>query len=160
MMCMREHVYRLYPFDAVFFRKQCQVPRLCCRIAAYVYDLWRFHFKQLVHQLFMHAGAWRVGDDHIRPSVLCKEFVIAYFDHISAEERSMLDIIQRCIQLRVVNGFLDHFHADDLFCLLTYKDADATRAAIKVIHGLIAGKACKIPGNALYWSGKMIWAIS
>ena len=66
MMRMWEHIYRLYLFNGILYRKQAQVACLCRGVTAHVNDTFRFRKKNRVDHIVMHTGTGRVCDNNIR----------------------------------------------------------------------------------------------
>ena len=90
---MREHIHRLNLCYFIFFIQDGKVPGLRGRVATYIYNSWGIHLQDLPAQFFMHACAWRIGNDHIRFAVLCKKFIIANIYHIAGNKMGMVNII-------------------------------------------------------------------
>ena len=97
MMRVREHVYGLHLRYPVFFIKQGQVAGLRSRVAAHIHYGGRFDFKNFTDQLFVHAGTRRVGNDHIGATVLRKETVVAYVNHVAAGKVAVFDAVEQCV---------------------------------------------------------------
>src|SRR5690242_2035544 len=147
MMCMREHIHRLHAGHRIFFIQQLQVPGLCSRITADVDDGRSFHVQYLSHQLFVHAGPWRISYDDIGAAFGRKEPVITDLRHIPRKKSGMSNAIELRIFPGISDGFRDHLYADDAGSLSADKNADAARPAIKVIHRLAARQLRKLPGH-------------
>ena len=78
MLCLREHVDGLDLFNAVFLSQDGEVAGLRGRVAAHINDPWGSDLQELTNNLFVHAGAGRIGDDDVRTAMLSDKGIVEH----------------------------------------------------------------------------------
>ena len=81
----------------------------------------------------MHSLPGWVGHHHIGHAFALKEILIEHLAHISSEEVGILDPIQGCILLRILDGLLYSFHTNDLCRTLRHIQSDGSRSAVQIV---------------------------
>ena len=90
---MGEHIDGLDSGHAVVGVEIVQVTRLCGGVARHVDDTLWGGLEDGLHHVWVHAGAWRVGDDYIRTSVFGDELVGQYVLHVAGVEERVSDTV-------------------------------------------------------------------
>ena len=70
VMGMREHINGLYPGYGIFRVQHCKISGLGGGVTTDINHRGRPYFQNFVHQPPLHAGAWRISDDDVRPALL------------------------------------------------------------------------------------------
>lgn len=146
MMRMREHIYRLYGSYLIFGIEQLKVAGLSSRITADVDDTLGLSKQNHIDYIIVHTCTWRIGNNHIRTSVLVDEILRQDILHITGIEQRIVDTVYLRIDLCIFYSLGDIFYTDDLTCLTRNEVGNSTRTGIKVVYQLVASQSCKVPG--------------
>lgn len=141
---MREHVYRLYLFDAVLGVEHSEVACLCGGIAAYVYYALRFGIEYHSYHIFVHAGARRVYNHYFRASVDFDKSVGEHIFHVAGKEFGIFDAVGCRVDFSVLNGFGYIFYAYYLAGVFCHEVGYGARAGIEVVDEFIARQSGKL----------------
>jgi hypothetical protein len=133
---MREHIHRLDLCHGIFRIQELKVPGLGSGVTADIDDGRRRHVEDLIHQVGVHAGPGRIGNDDIRPAVSGEKLVPADIDDIPGKKAGMADAVEGSIFAGVLHCGLDDFYTYDPGSLATDEDTDAAGPAVKVIYRL------------------------
>ena len=90
---MREHIDGLHLGDLVACVEQLQVACLGGRVAADIYYALGGGVEYYVYNVGVHAGAWGVGDDDVRTTVLGDEVVGEDVLHVTGIEQGVVDVV-------------------------------------------------------------------
>ncbi len=93
MRCVGEHIHWLHFLHAVCHIECLQIACLCGWVAAHINDAFRVCSKYCLYHVGVHSGAWWVGDNHIRASMACYEFVVEYVFHVAGIELCVADAV-------------------------------------------------------------------
>ena len=94
----------------------------------------------------MHSVSWRVGDYHIRMTVLGNKGIVKHHFHISHKEIAVGNIVSLGIGLGISDSFRNTLHTNNFIGVFRNKLGNGTRSGVQVIHGFVAGKPCKVAG--------------
>ena len=86
MMSLRKHIHRLHGDNFVFRIHQLQISCLCRRVATNIYYTFGLCPKNSVYNVFVHAGAWRVGYDNIWITFLRNKLLGKHLASVSSKK--------------------------------------------------------------------------
>ena len=130
---MREHIYRLHGYYAILLVEVVQVACLCSRVATDVDDALGGSPQNGLHHIGMHAGTWRVSDNHIGLAVLSDELVGQYILHVAGIEQCVRDAVDFRVDLRILNGFRHVFDANHLAGTASHEVGNGACAGVEVV---------------------------
>ena len=108
-----EHVDRLDSRDGVVPAKDCQIPRLGCRITTHIDNALRCSFKDDLSHIRMDAGTRGIEDDDIRSPMFFDKGVVQNIFHVSGKEFTIADPVCGSIGPRILNSFWNIFNTND-----------------------------------------------
>ena len=109
-----KHIYRLDGCHTIVLVEQCQVARLCGRVAADIYYPLRVRAENSLDNICVHSGTRRVGDDDVGTTVCRNKLVCENIFHVSRKEERIVDAVDLRIDARILNRFGNIFDANDL----------------------------------------------
>ena len=149
MVRVRKHIYRLHFYNGISSIEQGQVAGLRSGIAAYIHNCRRFYLQYFIDQLFVHAGAGRIGNQYIGAAMLRKKIIVAYINNIATKKFAVANTIKNCIFTCIGYGSFYHFYPNHLLSAAAAKNTNGTRTAIQVVKGLCTNKFLKITANLI-----------
>lgn len=93
MRCMGEHIDGLHGHYFIFGIKKSQVTGLRGRVTADVHNARGRGFQYDIHNVGVHTGARRVGNDDVGRAMLPDKFIVKNVFHVSGEERCIVNFI-------------------------------------------------------------------
>ena len=81
----------------------------------------------------MHAGSWRVGDDHVGAAMLLDELIVQNVLHVAGIEERVADMVLLGVHLGVLDGLGYIFYSDHLAGLPGHKVGNGAGAGIEVV---------------------------
>ena len=136
MLGVREHIDRLNGNNLVSLIKNGYVAGLCGGIAADVDYALRSGLEYHINHIRMHSGAGRIGYYDIGPAVPCYKLLIEHILHVTGKELGIDDIVERRIDLGVLNCLGNIFYTHHLFGLGRYELRDCSGSGVEVIDHL------------------------
>ena len=133
-----EHVHRLDGRNHVFLTQDGQVPGLGGRVAANVYHPVRFRVKDHLGHVRVDAGAGRVQDNDIGPSVGGDKGVVQHVFHVSGKELAVGDPIGIGIGPGIFDGFRNILNAKYFSSFPAHELGYGAGAGIEVIDHLVS----------------------
>ena len=133
MRCMRKHVNRLhgnYPIGAI---KHLKVTGLCGRVATDIYNAVGRSVQNGLHNIWVHTGTRRVGDDDVGPTMFIDKLLIEHIFHITGKEQGVVNVVDLRINFRIFDGFGNVFYAYHLVGLSSHEISNGTCARVEII---------------------------
>ena len=149
MLGVREHVDRLDAGHPVFGNQKGEVAGLCGGVAADIYNFSWLHGEQLLDHFFVHAGAWRVGDDHVGLAVGDHEVGGEDLGHVARMELDIGDMVLQGILTGRHHGVFDIFDAYDTAAEVGQEECDGASAGVEVIDHVVGGHLGKLGHEAV-----------
>ena len=147
MRSMREHIHRLHSLNAIGYIKSLEVAGLSGRVAAYVDNALGVGTKYSLYHVGVHTGAWRVGNDNIRTTMLGNELIVENILHVACIEQSVVDVVHLRVHLCILDSLGHILNAYYLASLTRHKVGYGASAGIEVVHKLVASKLRKLAGH-------------
>ena len=135
-----EHVDRLHGDHLVGGVEVGQVAGLRGGVATDIDDAARACAEDGLHHVGVHAGTWRVGDEHVGSAVQGDELIGEDVFHVSGKEQGVVDAVDAGVFLGIVDGFGHILDADDLPGLSCHEIGDGAGAGVEVINQFAAGE--------------------
>ena len=123
MRRLRELVDRLnLALDMVaFFHQALNVAHKRGRVAADVDDALRLGTQYGIHNILMHSGTWRVGNNNVRLTVAGYELIVEYVLHVAGIEQGVVDAVNLRIYFRILDSLRHILYADNLSGFLCHE---------------------------------------
>ena len=128
-----EHVNGLDFCNFIVGVHQAEVAGLGGWIAADIDYTLRFCIQYGLHDIGMHAGTRRVGNDDVGSVMLCYEVVGQDVLHISGKELCVTDAVNLRVYLRIFYGLWNILNTDNLRCTFGNKVGYSASTGIEVV---------------------------
>lgn len=139
-----EHIHWLYCHHAIVLVKQLQIACLGGRIATHIDHLARCGKEDDIYHIGMHAGTWRVGDNHIGTTMTLDELAVENVLHVAGIEDGVVYAIELGVDLGILDGLGYIFDAYHQACLTGYKVGNGAGAGVEVIYEFVSCERSKV----------------